>query len=67
MSEELLAALAAMNGRLEAVERRQMETMRKVDRLSNQASRWRGGLVVLIALGGLVSTLGINWLLGWLR
>lgn len=67
MSEELLAALAAMNGRLEAVERRQMETMRKVDRLSNQAAKWKGGLVVLIALGGLVSTLGINWLLSLMR
>jgi chromosome segregation ATPase len=62
--KELLVAVAELKTEIRNLKDEVRSLHRDVDVLSRQASRWKGGLGLLLILGGLVT--GILGALGWL-
>lgn len=58
--DEILAKLDLMNTRLNA-------QSTKIDHLTKEIERWRGGLAVLRALAGILGVGGLGAILAWMQ
>lgn len=54
---ETAVALTRLEERLAMVQKEQAELRAQVDKITEQANKWKGGFIVLLGIGGFFGTL----------